>query len=134
MFKVKHLFLNSILFLLAFSLLACQVMVQGSKSRGHYEFKRSLTSLGYWEVMIEDDVQTLYNAVLAGVKELGLQVASSKIDRFSGAVEGTYPDNTTFTVKLSYKSPELTRMMVRVGSLRNKNQAVQLFQAIEKQF
>lgn len=134
MFKGRYLFLGVVIILIAIGLLACQVMVEGSKSRGHYEFKRSFTSPGYWEVMIEDDVETLYNAVLAGIKDLGLQTGSSGVDRFSGAVEGTYPDKTTFKVKLSYKSPELTRIRVRVGSLRNKNQAVQLFKAIEKHF
>jgi hypothetical protein len=96
MFKRRYLCIIFILFLFATSFMACQVMVQGSKSRSHYEFKRSFTSPGYWEVMIEDDVETLYNAVLAGINDLGLQVGSSGIDRFSGAVEGTYPDNTTF--------------------------------------
>jgi len=134
MFKKRHLFLSVVIFLIAIGLLSCQVMVEGSKSRGHYEFKRSFISPGYWEVMIEDDVETLYDAVLAGIKDLGLQVGKSGLDRFSGAVEGTYPDKTTFKVKLSYKSPEFTRMMVRIGSVRNKNQAVQLFKAIEKHF
>ncbi len=134
MFKGRYLFLSVIIFLIAIGLLACQVMVEGTKSRGHYEFKRSFTSPSYWEVMIEEDVETLYNAVLAGITDLGLQTRSSGLDRFSGAVEGTYPDKTAFKVKLSYKSPELTRMMVRVGAIMNKNLAVQLFKAIEKHF
>ena len=120
------------LIIIALYLTACQATVQGSKVKGSYELKRSIIMPNFWEVMLNGDVNNVYNAVLQGVKDLDLKIYSKKVDSLSAVVDGFYADATEYSIKLSYESPSVTMMRIKSGLTGNKTLSIQLFQAIEK--
>jgi len=134
MIKGKYAFFTVILFTLVLYLTACQTTVGGSGGKNFYKLKRSLTMPQYWEVMIQKGIKPIYGAVLAGIEDLGLKTNQNKVDELSGIVEGVFSDDTKFKIKLSYESPSVTLMRIRVGLTGNKHLAVRLFEAIEKRF
>ena len=130
--KIKNMFMIGLVFFLVLWLSACQATVQGSKGKGGYELRRSLIMPNYWEVVLNGDVNKIYNAVLEGVKDLDLKLYSKKVDSLSAIVDGFFADATEYSVRLSYESPSVTLMRIKAGITGDRTLSVQLFQAIEK--
>ena len=122
-------FLPAILFL---CLSACQATVGGTKGGERHELKRSITMPNRWEVIIRQDVKSVHDAAVAGVKDLGLNITTSRVDRLSGMVRGSFADNKDFEIKLSYEAQGITLMGIKVGLIGDKILSVKLFQSIEK--
>ena len=114
------------------SLTACTAMVGGSKGGSRYELKRSLIMPNYWETTLSKDVKPVYDAVIAGIKDLGLRVSTRNADRLSALVEGSFADGTEFKIRLSYEGPDTTLILINAGLTGSKSRSVQLFRAIEK--
>ena len=130
--KLKQLNTVLLFAILVMCLSACQATVGGTKGGERFELKRSITMPGRWEVMLRKDVKSVYDASLAGVKDLGLAVTVSRVDRLSGMIRGSFADNKDFEIKLSYKSQEATLMGIKVGITGDKVLSVKLFQAVER--
>ena len=134
MIKRRNTFFTFILFVLVLCLTACQATVGGSGGKSYYILKRSLTMPHYWEVMVHKGIKSMYDAVLAGIGDLGLDKHQSKVDELSGVVAGTFSDMTRFKIILSFESTSVTLMRIGVGVTGNKQLSVKLFEAIEKHF
>jgi hypothetical protein len=132
MMRRKEVLLLVSLFLPVVFLFACQATVSGSKTGQTYTLNRSVTKPYYWETVISKDVKPVYNAVLAGIKDLGLIKRTSKVDRLSGLVEGTFADGTDFRIRISYEAPDRTKVLITAGFTGNKTRSLQIFRAIEK--
>jgi len=134
MIKGRYAFFTVTFSILVLYLTACQATVGGSGGKNFYKLKRSLTMPHYWEVMVYKSIKPIYGAVLAGIKDLGLNTNQSKVDELSGIVEGAFSNDTRFKIKLSYESPNVTLMRIGVGLTGNKHLSVKLFEAVEKRF
>ncbi len=134
MLKWRNVILCGILSALLICLVACQATVSGSKGGDRYELKRSKMMPNYWEVNVNKDVKPAYNAVLAGLKDLGLRISISKVDRLSGIVEGSFADGKKFKITLAFESQGVTLMRIKAGLTGSKTLSVSLFQSIEKYF
>ena len=132
--KKRYILQWIILSVLIILLGACKAHIGGTQGGGRYELKRSLTMPNYWEVVVEGEVRHVYNAVLSGIKDLGLNIQVSKVDSLSGVVEGSFSDKKRYNIKLSYESPGRTLMRINAGLTGEKNLSVHLFRAIEKHF
>ncbi|MBN2060221.1 MAG: DUF3568 family protein [Deltaproteobacteria bacterium] len=131
-FERRRFFLTSLIFIMILCLTACQATIQGSTGKGSYELKRSITMPNFWEVLIDGDVNNVYDAALKGVNDMGLKIYSRKMDSLSAIVEGSFADETEYSVRISYDSPSRTMMRIKAGHTGNKTLSLQLFQAIEK--
>lgn len=129
--KSEALFLLFMLIPAVF-LAACQATVGGSKTGQTYKLNRSVIMPNYWETVVSKDVEPVYNAVLAGIRDLGLHKTTSKVDRLSGRVEGFFADGTIFKIRISYEEPGMTRLLITAGMTGSKKRTLQLFRAIEK--
>lgn len=134
MIKIRYTFSTTILFMLVLNLTSCQATVRGSGGKEFYKLKRSLAMPQYWEVMVHKGVKPVYDAALMGIEELGLSGHESKVDELSGIIEGNFSGNTKFNIMISYESPSVTLMRIRVGVTGNKHLVVRLFKEIEKHF
>ncbi|MFC1531862.1 DUF3568 family protein [Thermodesulfobacteriota bacterium] len=132
--KGRHFFFGLILSALVIFSGACQTTVGESRGDERYELQRSLMTPNYWETIVTKDVEPVFKAVLAGIKDLGLRITTSRADRLSGLVEGSFADGTEFKVKLSYKAVDTTLILINAGLMGSKVRSVQLFKAIEKHF
>ncbi len=130
----KQFILGVILSLFIIFLMACQATVGGSKTGEKYKLKRNLTMPNYWETIIHKDVKPVYDAVLAGLGDLGLKVSTSKVDRLSGFVEGFFADGSEFRIRISYEGPETTVLLIKAGFTGSKTRSTHIFRAIEKHF
>lgn len=124
--------LGIVIFMIFISLTACTATVGGSKVGSRYELKRSLTMPNYWETILSEDVKPVYDAVIAGIKDLGLRVATNNVDRLSALVEGNFADGTEFKIRLSYEGLDQTLILINAGLTGSRSRSVQLFRAIEK--
>ena len=109
----------------------CQTTTYQTSSKGTYELKRKLNA---WQTLVNNPIEKAHAAVVAGLKDLKLNVITSQVDKISGVVDGVFADTSDFEVKLEAVSPELTRISIRCGVLGNRNRAEMLFQSIEKHF
>ena len=113
---------------------ACKATVRGIKGEESYQLNRSITKPNYWETVINKDVRPVYSAALAGVKDMGLDIITSKVDSLSGVIEGFYADKTEYRIIISYQTPENTLIQINTGLTGSKSRTLQLFHAIEKRF
>ncbi len=130
MFKRGGVLLWVVLFTVVISLGACKGTMVGGQGGGGYELKRSLTAPNYWETSVTGDIANIHDAVLTGIKDLGLGINEDKFDRLSGITEGAFADNTGFTIKLSRDAEGSVLIQIKVGLTGNKDRSIQLFQAI----
>ena len=129
--KRKQFYMGLLLSMLILCLSACQATVGGTKGGERYELKRSITMPSRWEVVIRQDVKSVHDAAVAGIKDLGLNIMTSRVDKLSGMVRGTFADNKSFEIKLSYEAMDITLMGIKVGLTGDKILSVKLFQAVE---
>jgi hypothetical protein len=122
------------LFAIIFFLAACKPAVVNTPGQGPYELKRSMTAPNYWETSVQGDIENIHNAALAGTKDLGLIVSENSYDMVSGIIEGTFADNSGFTIKLAREADGTIRVRIKAGVTGNKDRAVQIFQAISSHF
>ncbi|MBN1847427.1 MAG: DUF3568 family protein [Deltaproteobacteria bacterium] len=116
------------------SLAACKGTVVNTQGQVPYELKRSMTAPNYWETFVNGDIETIHSAILAGIGDLGLTVKEDTYDKVSGIVEGSFADNSNFTVKLAREADGTIQIRIKVGLTGNKDRSVQLFQAMSTHF
>lgn len=131
----RFFFLITISLFPAFLFSSClTARVGGSKGIERYELRRSLTMPNHWETVVKRDVKAVYDAAVAGSRDLGLNTRNQKVDALSGIIEGLFADGTDFRIILSYEAPERTAVLIKVGLTGDKNRSLQLFKSMEKNF
>ena len=116
MIQLRHTLLKLFFLIpIIISFSACLTTTVGGSGGGEqYTLKRSLTMPNYWETVVNKDVKPVYDAVLAGVKDL------------------VFADSSDFKIRLSYEAPQKTLLLINTGLTGDRYRSVQLFQSIEK--
>lgn len=125
-----HLALPTLGFV-ALSFLAggCRTAVWSEDQQTVYRLERHLTT---WQVLVQESVEKVHEAAISGLKDLGIEPITNRMDKVASLIDGTFADNMDFEIRLEALAPRLTRVRIKCGVLGNEARAKLLFQALEK--
>jgi hypothetical protein len=96
---------------------------------GAYPLKRKLVT---WQTVVNQPVEEVHDAVLAGLRDLKLRPITNNVDRLTGLVDGVMADGMDFEISLSAVGPETTKLSIQCGMLGDAQRSRLIFSAIEK--
>jgi hypothetical protein len=71
-----------------------------------------------------------WDASLAAMKKLQINITEQQKDAYSGKIVGTGPDGKKVTIKLENKGPTVTSVGVRVGTFGDQDASQKIHQTI----
>lgn len=99
-----------------------------SSGKAAYTLRRHFNA---WEATVAQPIEKAHKATVAGLSDLGLRPATSRVDKLSGLADGMMADGTPFEVRLEARGDAETLIRVRSGLLGDRERSAQLFRAIE---
>lgn len=85
-----------------------------------------------WHTLVRQPVDQVYNASLAGLRDLGLKPFVCQMDKVSASVDGTFADDVPFEVRIEAVGLDASRLTLKTGFFGNTNRTRLLYQAIRK--
>jgi len=85
-----------------------------------------------WHTLVRQPVDQVYNASLAGLRDLGIKPFICQMDKVSASVDGTFADDVPFEVRVEAVSLDASRLTIKTGFFGNTSRAKLLYQAICK--
>ena len=85
-----------------------------------------------WHTLVRQPVDQVYNASLAGLRDLGIKPFVCQVDKVSASVDGTFADDVPFEIRIEGVGLDASRLTLKTGFFGNTNRTKMLYQAIRK--
>ena len=87
---------------------------------------------GALRVIFQSPFMETWDATLKALNQMNIKVENSSHDVASGKIKAKRGDNQRVTVSLKYKSAQETEVVIRVGTLGDKNASMAMKEEIRK--
>ena len=87
---------------------------------------------GALAVIFQSPFMETWDATLMALNQMNIKVESSYHDLTSGKIKAKRGDNERVTISLKYKSAQETEVVIRVGTLGDKNLSMAIKEEIRK--
>ena len=125
--KVKQIIMAAILGGAAFSISGCTAILLGG---GGDEMAGNIR--GDLVAMMEEDMETVYNASLKALNELEMDVASKEINGLESKIVAYNSEAKKVEITLKRTEYDYTKLRIRIGILGDKMQSVMIYDWIKK--
>jgi len=79
---------------------------------------------------VDEPVEKVHKAALAGLKKLGLFVTSDELDKHSSTIRAQYEDAKKVRVSIEALTEYVTQVSIRVGTFGNQDESYVILDAI----
>jgi hypothetical protein len=79
---------------------------------------------------VDEPVEKVHKAALAGLKKLGLFVTSDELDKHSSTIRAQYEDAKKVRVSIEALTEYVTQVSIRVGTFGNQDESYAILDAI----
>ncbi len=114
-----------LLLLLMFTASCTRVHPRSPAGTGTYSYVSGWLTWTY-----PTDIDTAWPATLRAMQALDLKIQRQALDGLGGRIKALRADRTTVSVRLKPAGDRVTRISVRVGTLGNRERAMNIHEAI----
>ena len=86
---------------------------------------------GNYTVTENANIDTVWDASLEAISDIGYGIKSKKRDALRGAIEGIGSDGTSLSIKVSREEEKETELIIRFGMIGDKSDSEYLYQKIK---
>ena len=130
---MRNLGIMFLLFVSVLTLSSCYplalVAVGGAAGVGGYQYYQDK---GVLEARIYHPYRAVWDATLRALEDLGYAIESAQQEPSAGKVMAKGEDNTPVVVTLEYESDSITKAVIRVGHLGDKDASLAIKEQIQK--